>query len=66
LGLLNAINNSSSSLQSSGGTVINVTINSKTLLDAEQIRREVVPEIEKELKKKSQMGRYILSSAGVR
>jgi TP901 family phage tail tape measure protein len=66
LGLLQSINNGGSPLQSSGGTVINVTINSRTLLDADQIRREVVPEIEKELKKKSQMGRYILSSAGVR
>ena len=35
-------------------------------LTAEQIRREVVPELEKQLKRKSQQGKHVLDSAGIR
>jgi len=68
VGLLSFMNKTNAQVVPSvGGTTINhITINAKTMLDVETIRREVVPEIERELKKKSQMGRYVLSAAGVR
>jgi hypothetical protein len=49
-----------------GDTNITVTINAKTNLTADQIRREVVPELERTLKRKSQEGAFILASSGVR
>ena len=44
----------------------NININSKTMLTSEQIKREVVPTLEKELKRKSQQGRFVLDRAGIR
>ena len=45
--------------------VLNVTINAKTLLDAQQIKREVLPEIDKHLKRRSLDGAFVLATAGV-
>jgi len=68
LGLLSFINEAKRPVTSSNESVTNMTviINAKTDLSADQIRREVIPTLEKELRKKSQQGRYILDSAGIR
>lgn len=68
LSLLSRINQTSVPVDNLGeiNQTVNVTINAKTDLSADQIRREVVPVLEKELRKKSQQGRYVIASAGVR
>ena len=43
-----------------------IVINTKTDLSADQIRREVVPSIEKELRKKSLAGKFVLANSGLR
>ena len=43
-----------------------IVINAKTDLNQESIRREVVPEILKQIKKRSQEGEYLIASSGVR
>jgi TP901 family phage tail tape measure protein len=63
-----------SSINSAKGTVapierptnISVVINTKTNLDAKQIRREVMPSLERELKRKSQEGAFVISKRGLR
>lgn len=68
-GLLEAINRSGKAFNTGGSTVINmggVTINSKTNLDAESIRRDVAPILMQEIKRKSQDGRFVLAVQGVR
>lgn len=47
-------------------TTISVVIHTKTDLSADQIRREVVPEIQRQLKRKSQEGAFIMSNTGLR
>lgn len=63
-GLLESINGARGPVAS--GIVLNVTINAKTLLDAAQIKAEVVPELMKEIKRKSIDGKFVLAASGVR
>jgi hypothetical protein len=67
LGLLSFINENRSPV-GNGGTVNNfsIVINAKTDLSVEQIRREIIPEMEKQLKRKSQEGRSVIDKRGVR
>ena len=64
LSFINEVNAPVSPVQSP--TTISVVINAKTSLDAATFKREVMPAIEKELKRKSQEGKFILASSGVR
>ena len=64
--LLKSINQNKTPLGVNQNQVINITINAKTLLDPAQIKKEIIPEIEKALKRKSQEGRFVLSNAGLR
>lgn len=68
MGLLNSLNSglNASNKGSSGVNIESITINAKTLLDADQIRREVIPAIERDLLRKSQNGQRILDPSGVR
>jgi hypothetical protein len=67
LGLLERINGGETPSFGGGSiTIERIEINAKTNLDQESIRREVIPALEKELKRKSQDGRFILSLKGVR
>lgn len=67
LGLLSYINSTNAAVTPQGGaTSISVTINAKTNLTVDQIRREIVPEIEKQLKRKSQEGRFVIAGSGIR
>ena len=47
-------------------TTISVIINAKTDLSPEQIKREVIPTLEKELRRKSLDGKFVLASQGLR
>jgi len=60
--------NSGQAIGGGGGVTFNmpVTINAKTSLDADSIRREVVPAIERHFKRRSQDGAFIIDAAGVR
>lgn len=49
-----------------GETTFNITINAKTNLDADSIRREIVPVMERELKKASLRGRFVMAESGIR
>jgi hypothetical protein len=53
-------------MTSQGVRIDNIVINAKTNLDADAIRREVIPAMERHLKRKSQDGEFVLSSKGVR
>jgi hypothetical protein len=72
-GLLAAINASGGNPVSLGNqgaaaaqtVVLNVTINARTTLDAEGIKRQVIPEIDKHLKRRSLDGAFVLATAGV-
>jgi len=66
LSTMNSIN--SGVLPSSGSSIViqKIEINAKTNLDADGIRREVIPAIEKHLLKKSQEGQRIIDPKGVR
>jgi hypothetical protein len=69
LGLLSFINESRRAVQpGAGDTTMNVSvvINAKTNLTPDMIKREVVPTLEKELRRKSQQGHFVLSTAGLR
>jgi len=68
IGLLAAINASREPFvpATGGPTNINIVVNAKTNLTVDQVRREVVPEIERQLKQKSQRGEFVLSDRGVR
>jgi hypothetical protein len=43
-----------------------IVINTKTDLSPDQIRREVIPTLEKELRKKSQDGKFVIATSGIR
>jgi hypothetical protein len=62
---LNGVNNGKAE---SGGnvTIEKIEIHAKTNLTPESIRTEIVPVLIKAIKRESQDGRYIISSAGVR
>lgn len=72
-GLLAAINASGGNPVSLGNqgaaaaqtVVLNVTINARTTLDADDIKRQVIPEIDKHLKRRSLDGAFVLATAGV-
>jgi hypothetical protein len=63
-GLLSSIN--AGEKVSTGITIDKIEINAKTNLDADSIRREVIPAIEKHLKRVSKDGQYIIAATGVR
>lgn len=71
-GLLSSINSGRNGLAgnnngiSAGVNIEKIEINAKTMLDADQIRREVIPAIERDLKRKSLDGKYLIASTGVR
>lgn len=68
LGALKLMNQSRQPVnQQPGGLQIGaITIAAKTNLDADSIRREVVPALLQEIKSRSQAGEYLMSSQGVR
>jgi len=67
LGLLSFINGVKSPVSPVKSTNnISVIINAKTDLSAQQIRREVIPELERQLKRKSQEGAFMLANTGLR
>jgi hypothetical protein len=67
LGLLSFINEVRKPISPvQGNTNISIVINAKTDLSADQIRREVIPELEKQLRRKSQEGRFVIDSKGIR
>jgi hypothetical protein len=67
LGLLSFINKVRSPVSPLAATSnISVIINAKTDLSADQIRREVIPTLEKELRKKSQEGKFVMATSGLR
>ena len=70
MGMLSAINSGKSFMQSGGGgggiVIEKIEINARTMLDADQIRREVIPAIERDLKRKSLDGQKIIAPTGVR
>jgi len=67
LGLLSFMNQAKSPLSPVGATSnFSIVINTKTDLSPEQIRREVIPTLEKELKRKSQDGKFIIATSGLR
>lgn len=63
---LQAINGGRGQVAQGGPTTISITINARTNLDADAIRREVIPEIDRHLRRKSQDGGFVLASSGVR
>lgn len=67
LGLLSFINQSRGSVAPvNRETQISVVVNAKTNLSPDQIRREVVPAIKRELKRASQEGQFVISQRGLR
>lgn len=64
--LLRSINSGNGPVTGGGPVTYNITINARTNLDAASIRREVIPEIERHLKKKSQDGGFVITKSGVR
>lgn len=67
LSLLNTINSAKGEVRPvERPTNISVVVNAKTNLSADQIRREVVPAIERQLKRKSQEGAFVISERGIR
>ena len=67
IGLLSFINSSKAPVSPvQSPTNISIVINARTDLSAEQIRREVIPTLEKELRAKSQQGRFMLATTGLR
>lgn len=49
-----------------GETQVSVIMNVSTNLTKESIRRDIVPEMERELKRKSQAGAFVISQRGIR
>ena len=68
LGLLSFINQNKDSVAPGAPqtSTFHITINAKTNLSVDQIRREVVPELEKQLRRRSQEGRSVINAAGIR
>jgi len=66
LGILNQTGSLPNMGSSGGDTILNVTINAKTMLSPEQVQREVVPIIEKSLRRSSMRGKFLLSNSGTR
>jgi molybdenum cofactor biosynthesis enzyme len=68
LGLLSFINQNKDAVspRAPQNSTFNITINAKTNLDVNTLRREVIPEIEKQLRRKSQEGKSVINAAGIR
>jgi TP901 family phage tail tape measure protein len=67
LGLLSFMNQAKAPISPVGATSnFSIVINTKTDLSPEQIRREIIPTLEKELKRKSQDGKFIIATSGLR
>jgi len=66
LDLLRNINAGREPLTSGGSSTFNITINAKTYLDQDAIKREILPTIERELKRKSLDGSFIIAASGIR
>ena len=65
--LLRNINAGREPITAGGGTTnFNITINAKTYLDQDAIKREILPTIERELKRKSLDGSFIIAASGIR
>lgn len=64
--LLRSINAGREPISSGGSPTFNITINAKTYLDQDAIKREILPTIEKELKRKSLDGSFIIAASGIR
>jgi phage-related protein len=60
--------NQTGKLPGGGGgiTINNLTINASSAMDAEKIRREVVPVILNEIKRETQNGRFVIAKEGIR
>lgn len=60
--------NQTGKLPSGGGgvTINNLTINASSIMDAEKIRREIVPVILNEIKRETQNGRFVIAKEGIR
>lgn len=68
-GLLKAINDSDGPIGLGGGggiTIQKLEINSTTPISRDSIRRDIVPELERQLRRKSQDGRRVLDPKGVK
>lgn len=68
-GLLETINRAGGrkvTANSTGVTIGSVVINARTNLEPEAIRREILPELEKQIKRKSQDGKFVIAASGVR
>lgn len=67
LGLLSFINQSGGTVAPvQGQSTVNIVVNTTSALTPQQIRREVVPTIEQEIKRKSQEGSFVISKRGIR
>lgn len=68
LGLLSMMNAAKGPISPAVGnqTSISVVINARTDLSPQQIQREIIPELERQLKKKSMEGSFILANSGIR
>jgi len=66
LDLLRNINAGREPVTSGGSSTFNITINAKTYLDQDAIKREILPTIERELKRKSLDGSFIIAASGIR
>jgi phage-related protein len=67
LNFLNKMNSlPQAAVNNTGDTVLNVTINAKTMMTPEMVKREVVPVIEKEFRRSSMRGKFVVSTSGAR
>lgn len=64
--LLRAINSGSSSVSAGGAPIFNITINASTLLTPDSIKRDILPAVERELKRKSLDGSFVIAASGIR
>jgi hypothetical protein len=65
LGMLGQLNRTGSAQGGAGVVIQKIEINAKTNLDADAIRREVIPAVEKHLKRASLDGKPLIAASGV-
>ncbi len=68
MGLLSFINNNKNGSVApvQGNTTVSVIVNAKTDLSPDQIRREIIPEMKKQLRRASQDGAFVIDKRGIR
>ena len=66
LDLLSSINKNGQGSVAPSVTTFNIVVNTTSSLTAQSIKTEVVPMLEKELKRKSQQGKFLISQKGTR